>query len=387
MAALLPISRSPSAPRRWLGCAILMAAWVMVGCASGSDEEEGIATPDLTTPAEVASPTVGDDVASVTSVPDVVIEGTRFVDQDGAPLRLLGLNRAGTEYACAQGWGIFDGASDAAIVGRMQSWGVNAMRVPLNEHCWLGINGVTTEFGGLLYQRAVLDWIDLLHDAGMVAVLPLMWSDAGDEVALSQERMANRDHSERFWVDVAETFGDEPGIVFELYGEPHDISWDCWELGCDDADGFPVASMQSLVDAVRSTGSTTPILVNGLRYANDVSELLERMPTDPAGQMGVGFHLYNFNACNDAGCWDRELGPVVEQFPLFVTEVGEDTCDGSFVNEFFDWADPKGVSYLAWTWNAWGDCAAGPTLIENEDGTPTPYGAVVRDHLIEQSGA
>ena len=44
------------------------------------------------------------------------------------------------------------------------------------------------------------------------------------------------------------------------------------------------------------------------------------------------------------------------------------------------WADSKGISYLAWTWNAspfWG-CQA---LIKHYSGNPTRYGAGFRNHL------
>src|SRR2546422_3166294 len=52
--------------------------------------------------------------------------------------RLRGVNRSGTEYACAQGWGMFDGPSDSASVQAIASWKANVVRVPLNETCWLG---------------------------------------------------------------------------------------------------------------------------------------------------------------------------------------------------------------------------------------------------------
>src|SRR6516225_12216455 len=71
----------------------------------------------------------------------VRVNGNRLVDQNGTPMRLLGVNRSGTEYACAQGWGIFDGPSDSASARAIVSWEANAVRVPLNETCWLGING------------------------------------------------------------------------------------------------------------------------------------------------------------------------------------------------------------------------------------------------------
>ena len=49
------------------------------------------------------------------------------------------------------------------------------------------------------------------------------------------------------------------------------------------------------------------------------------------------------------------------------------------------WADRHGISYLGWTWDAvapgsW-TCGGGPSLIENYEGKPTPFGIGFRNHL------
>src|SRR2546422_5398632 len=49
----------------------------------------------------------------------------RSVDSTGGRVRLRGVNRSGTEYACAQGWGMFDGPSDSASVQAIASWKAN----------------------------------------------------------------------------------------------------------------------------------------------------------------------------------------------------------------------------------------------------------------------
>src|SRR5580765_5032834 len=75
--------------------------------------------------------------------PNVVhVEGNHLVDGDGDVVLLVGLNRSGSEYACAQGWGIFDGPVDGPSIAAMKTWKPQIVRVPLNEDCWLGINGV-----------------------------------------------------------------------------------------------------------------------------------------------------------------------------------------------------------------------------------------------------
>src|SRR5438105_2243852 len=91
------------------------------------------------------------------------VAGNRLRDGHGNLVTLRGVNRSGTEYACIQGWGIFDGPSDAASVRAMASWGVNFVRVLINEDCWLGINGVKPSLGGPTYRRAVADYVALLR--------------------------------------------------------------------------------------------------------------------------------------------------------------------------------------------------------------------------------
>ena len=85
------------------------------------------------------------------------VSGNRLLDARGHVVHLHGVNRSGTEYACIQGWGIFDGPSDSASVAAIASWHANIVRVPVNEDCWLGINGVKPAYAGRNYIRAILD--------------------------------------------------------------------------------------------------------------------------------------------------------------------------------------------------------------------------------------
>src|SRR3989454_12652249 len=126
--------------------------------------------------------------------PTVRVQGNQLVDSAGRALRLRGVNRSGTEYACAQGWGIFDGPSDSASVQAIASWRATVVRVPLNETCWLGINAVASAYSGDNYRRAIADYVALLNRTGLVVILDLHWSAAGTAKALGQAPMPNREH-------------------------------------------------------------------------------------------------------------------------------------------------------------------------------------------------
>lgn len=315
----------------------------------------------------------------------VRIQGNRLVDQSGKVVRLLGVNRSGTEYACAEGWGIFDGPSDSTSVTAMAGWHTNAVRVPLNETCWLGINGVNPAYSGVNYRSAIANYVKTLHNAGLVAVLDLHWSAPGTGVALKNRFMPNVDHSPDFWRSVATYFKNDPAVVFDLFNEPRDVDWACWRNGCTTVYGWRAAGMQSLVDAVRSTGATQPVLVPGLNYANDLSQWLTYRPTDSANQLGAEFHVYNDNYCNTVSCWESTVAPVAASVPVVTGESGQGDCARGFVDSYMSWADAKGISYLGWSWNPF-DCSGQPALISSYDGTPTPYGVGLRDHLAALSG-
>src|SRR5207248_4075629 len=124
------------------------------------------------------------------------VSGNHLVDVNQQPVRFLGVNLSGPEYACVQGWGIFDGPSDAASVQAIASWHVNAVRVPLNEDCWLDVNlAANNPYKGATYRQAIVDYVNLLNSNGLIAILELHVSAPGALVAVYQAPMPDRDHS------------------------------------------------------------------------------------------------------------------------------------------------------------------------------------------------
>jgi endoglucanase len=322
---------------------------------------------------------------------EVRVKGNQLVDGSGEALRLFGVNRAGTEYSCViggtQGAGIFSGPSDPASIAVMASWHINAVRVPLNEHCWLGINGVNPAYGGVHYQDAIAKYVRALNDANLIAILDLHWNAPGTILARSQRFMADADHAPTFWTSVATRFKDMPGVMFELYNEPNSISWDCWRSGCV-TDGWRAVGMQALIDTVRATGAKQPLIATGLNHGNDLSGWLSAGLRDPFDQLVAGAHLYNTSEdgyCNNPDCWDQTFASVAGTVPVVTSELGEHDRRSDFIVGYMQWADrewraKRSVSSIAWSWDAAQDEGA-PSLIKAYDGTPTNYGLGFRDYL------
>jgi hypothetical protein len=224
---------------------------------------------------------------------------------------LRGVDRSGTEYACVQGWGIFDGPSDAASVQAIASWHVNFVRVPLNEDCWLGINGVKRAFGGAAYRMAIVRYVNLLHRHGMYVELSLIWAAPGRNKATYQPGSPDEDHAPKMWTSLARTFRHDPNIILAPWGETI-VDARCFLHGgvCEATYGnantpYRTAGMQQAVSLMRRAGYRGPIAVPGLDYANDLSKWLSHEPHDPLHQLVAEAHVYGNNTCASLTCLDR----------------------------------------------------------------------------------
>jgi len=334
-----------------------------------------------------------------TTAPQLHVSGNKLVNASGATVVLHGVNRSGGEFACVQGNGLWNGPMDQASVAVIKSWHANAVRVPLNEACWNGESYVNSAYAGANYQSAVKAYVSLLNANGIVAILDLHWTDGvytgnssgcASAQATCQKPMPDAAQAIPFWTSVGSTFKGNNAVIFDLFNEPYpsratgsDASgWACWRDGGTCAGiGYQVAGMQSMVNAVRSSGATNVLMLGGQEYSNELTSWLAYEPTDSAHNLVASFHSYNFNTCSSSSCWTSQIAPVIAAVPLIAGEIGENDCGGSYINSLMSWLDSEGTGYLAWTWNAW-DCSSGPSLISDYTGTATAYGAQYKAHLL-----
>ncbi|MFB7598596.1 cellulose binding domain-containing protein [Streptomyces sp. NPDC056160] len=355
-------------------------------------------TDPSTPPTDPAAPPTDPPPAGDGRAPALHVNGNRLLDADGTPRRLLGVNRSGGEFMCVQGYGVFDGPVDDAAVKAIADWKANAVRIPLNEECRLGLSNVDPAYAGERYIDAVKQLVARVEAQGMTPIVELHWTNGqytgnsagcSDVHATCQKPMPDARYTPSFRSSADGTFKDDRAVAFDLFNEPYPDramsgateAWKCWRDGgtCPGI-GYEVAGMQDLVDAVRGTGAKNVILAGGLAYSHDLSQWLTYRPDDPAGDLVAAYHVHDFNTCASESCWNSTLAPVAARVPLVAGEIGENTCSHGFADRVMKWFDDHGLSYLGWTWNTW-DCSSGPALITDYDGTPTAYGTGLRDHL------
>jgi len=343
------------------------------------------------------------------------VSGNKILNSAGQVVRPLGVDRAGSEYMCdASGdntvfddgtnpdssgrtGAALDSAFNAVTISAFQSWHVSAVRLPLNEDCWLGINGYpAAQYTAATYQQTIVNYVNLLTSNNFVVILDLHWAAPGTTQANKQLAMPDLDHAPAFWTSVANTFKSNSSVIFDLFNEPFpgfnggsSTGWSCWKNGSTAASASPcsdipfaVAGMQTLINTVRATGATNVLMLGGLAYSNDLSGWLANEPSDPLNNLAASFHLYNFNSCNYVNCWVVNVQPVAAKVPVIAGEIGENDCASTFISMAMNWLDQNGIGYLAWAWNTY-NCYNFPALISDYSGTPTAYGAGYKQHLTD----
>jgi hypothetical protein len=378
------------------------------------------------------------------------VSGNHLVDASGATVQLRGANVAGLDSVSVMGWSPGnpwggDTGTPTPDWNLIKSWGINAVRIPLNEASWLGltctdmggygktvINGqqvqnavgttVRADPGGN-YQTTVLTSVDGATAAGLYVIVDLHLSAPGNACPTAQNAMADADHAIAYWTSLATTLKIYPNVIFELFNEPFldqaplqnpsnnaNNDWlallngsgsltSFWVAGTPNsvAQTWHTVGMQAMLNAVRATGATNVILTSTLAYSSMMGGWLQYHPTDTLSpsQIGAVWHAYpggssypaQVNCIGLPSCSAQTMndvkGILAAGYPVVITEFGDPVGGSSapFSQMLLPFSDANGISYLAWTWDVWPGTQF--YLITNGAGAPTAgFGVYVKAHLL-----
>jgi hypothetical protein len=384
------------------------------------------------------------------------VVGNELENANGQQVVLHGTDVSGSSYACEQegGYGFSDTPSGSSLFASMVSndggslskdWTINSVTIGINQDCWLGINGVSSTYSGQNYINWVKAQVTSAESYGIYPVIGFFvgepgtdtpdWSSTGNGNA----PMPDNDHVPLVWEEMANTFKNDPNVIFRLYEEPWPEStgtnlatWQCWSQGdvqystssdnapptaptpvsstehCNplnkDSNGTAYSSvgMQSLINIIRGTGADNIIQVPGVAFANMLSCTNTESPTscgfldsadgvrvtDPltSSDPSLGSQLMadtdNYpdmgQECGSLTCVTDTYGPVEQVMPIDMGEAGVENNSDAFplIEQFIDQYDTWHQSYYGSQWESWAD------LITNYNGTPdSGWGTWYYDHI------
>lgn len=268
------------------------------------------------------------------------------------PVRLRGLNRSGFQHKLSlEAAGLAAPEQEFAAWRRL--WNAQALRLPLALDALLEQED---------YRGGLRRLVDAAEQAELYLLLELHGLSTDFERALPPLPEALEG-----WRLLAAEHGSRPHVVFDLWNEPHDVSWDEWQ---------PLA--QALIEAVRAGGAERSlVLVGGLDWAWDLSPLLrpEARLDGLGGPLAYAAHVYPWKGgfLRRRRAWQRAFAAVAGELPVLVTELGAETWPRprglprswarAWLQDLLAFLDEHGLSGLAWS------AGDRPQLVQAGDGS------------------
>ncbi len=327
------------------------------------------------------------------------VVGNQLLNSRNQPAVLRGVNIPDLEWSGGGQRRILQSVNAA-----IRDWRVNIIRLPLVEDFWFG-KAPEQRDGGASYRALVSQAVDACATGGCYAIVDLHWWDCGKWGTNISEHYMPSLNSVEFWRSCATQFKNHPAVLFDLYNEPHSVSWSVWRDGglvkekSDPRSPTPTleyqaAGMQTLLEAVRSAGARNVVIAGGLDWAYDLSGILEGMELHDTSGDGVIYanHTYIWKG-DTPEQWRAKMEKVAARVPLIVSEFGgsgganrkrtppvsraNDTNDDWLLHTMQILQDHN------WSWAAW--CfhpKAGPPMLSDWNYTPTPdFGIFVKQAL------
>jgi hypothetical protein len=254
----------------------------------------------------------------------------------------------------------------------MAAWKANVVRISLNQDFWLS----TAPQYSAGYQGLVDQQITQAKSNGLDVILDLHWSDRGTFSTPAQQPMADA-HSITFWQQVAGKYKGDGRVMFELYNEPQQISWDVW-LNGGSTNGMTAVGMQQLYNAVRvDAGAENLVFIGGIQWAYDLSGV----PGHLVNGHNIVYvtHPYNQSGKQPAN-WDSGFGFLTSSYPVMATEFGNTAdCTTTYYSSLIPYMDQHKMSWSGWAWYVSG-CNF-PSVITDWAGTPSASGQIEKTAL------
>jgi len=273
------------------------------------------------------------------------------------------------------------------VFAELSTWNVNVVRVPIHPGAWRAIGG---ENYCEMYLDQIVNWAEKY---GFYIILD--WHGIGNPITGVAQSGTTWGHPQiplydsdpdlwrSAWMSLAERYGDDSWVIFELFNEPAAVDeaapkWSEWRT-----------TLEGLIDNIRTVAPETLILVSGWQWTYD----LRGFYGFPVRRGNVAYVAHVYASHMDPREWEDSFGFLSEKYPIVITEWGFNpaaertihyygTREG-FGNSFLRYMMEKGFSWVAWCFHpSWQ-----PNMIKSWNFDPTEMGMLVKRALMSDNNS
>ncbi len=302
--------------------------------------------------------------------------GNRLYTLSGEKIKLIGTCICSMEWAGGENM-------ERSFAMSLDNWNSNTIRLPLDADGWWGRYWWISD-GGASYQQKVRNLVDMATSRGKYVILDLHhfgWL---------------KDEDVKWWDEVAPMFANNPGVMYNLFNEPHTTGWELWRNG-GYRNGERVVGHQELLERIRAKGIKNIIVAGGMDWSYQLYSMVPGYDgleygyqlLEPDENPGYGIvydtHIYPWKGGEDS--WAKMVGVAFPYVPVFSGENGHtnerlaDWFDDTYYeyatiwnNQLLNYYEQNEVNYNAWCFHN----SSAPAALRNFDNyEPTPYDGLI----------
>ncbi len=248
------------------------------------------------------------------------VDGSQLLDENGNPVALHGMSLF---------WSQWGGKyyNPSCIKWLVEEWKCTVIRASL------GING--HDDGYLTSPETELSKIysviDACIDEGIYVIIDWHDHQAENHTAAAVE----------FFKIIADKYGDKPNIIYEIYNEPLQVSWD----------DVVKPYAEEVISGIREFDPDNLITVGTPTWSQDVDKPVSSPIDDP----NVAYTLHFYTSTHKEWLRTRSANAMAAGIPLFVTEFGFSEANGNGIIDpvektaWINFLDTNNLSWCNWS--------------------------------------
>ena len=238
------------------------------------------------------------------------VNGTRVLGASGKPFISYGITVPGLQSPNWTGSVTLDRMMIAATA---TAWCANTVRLQLNQDDLLGPDGIGFNQA---YMTAIKAEVSLAERYQLVVVL----NDETNLAAPAEEsvQLGPTPGTETFWRDLANVYGNDPQVIFDLFNEPRMYSvgmslareWRLWRDGGSFKGASYPFGMAQLAGYVRNTlGAHNLFWIEGPRYSSTFAGMMQQHAV--LNVSGVVYAVHHPAGQADTASWNADFGYLI----------------------------------------------------------------------------
>ncbi|WP_236021381.1 glycoside hydrolase family 5 protein [Algoriphagus oliviformis] len=264
-----------------------------------------------------ATPTPEPETSTQQFFGPLSVRAGQLSDRDGKPVMLRGVS-----FGWHNWWPRFYNRS--AVAWLKKDWNVNIVRASM---------GIDPDGAYLDKPELALEKIKAVVDAAIAEDVYVIIDWHSHDIYLEEAKA--------FFADIAQTYGDHPHVIYELFNEPDQESWE--EVK---------AYSEALIAEIRKYDEDNIILVGSPTWSQDL-HLVAQNPI--RNQQNLMYVLHFYAATHKDYLRTRADAAMRAGIPVFVSECagmeasGDGPIDQASWKAWLNWMEAKKISWIAWS--------------------------------------